>query len=153
MKKWLFLAALLCSQGAYAKWESYYPAKLSDGVTIASHAGHGGFVVFHEGYAFRAEVIYTGALRPTSVAGSQVLSRFFGLDRDFPLQSKKYGNELKVSEDGKDYWMPVPFDLVNAMRAKLRAGEKFTAYVRLLGASGGRWIFLLDGFDTGFRKP
>lgn len=153
MKKWFFVLLMLAAQCAYAKWESYFPAKLADGVSIASHAGHGSSFVFKEGYAFRSIVIYSGALRPISVAGSEVLGQFLGGDRDFPIQKEKFRSEIRLSEDGKDYWMPISFDVADAMRAKLHAGEKVTAYVRLLGVSGGNWIFLLDGFDKGTRKP
>lgn len=152
MKKWIFLA-LMVSHCAFAKWEGYFPAKLSAGVAIASRAGHGGFVVFKEGYAFRSTVIYTGKIRPTSVAAQQVLSNFFGINRDFPLFDKKYGNEIEVTEEGRAYWMPVSFDVLDEMRKKLVKGGIFTAYVRLLGESGKRWIFLVDGFSTASRKP
>lgn len=153
MKKGLLVLAMLVSQGAFGKWEAYVPAKLADGVSIASHAGHGGFVVFKQDYAFSAKVVYTGEIRPTSVAGSQVLSGFFGVDRDYPVQDMKYGNEVRVTEDGKDYWMPVSFDVLTDMQKKLGKGEAFTAYVRLLGESGSRWVFLLDGFSSASRKP
>ena len=79
--------------------------------------------------------------------------RFFGVDRDYPVQDMKYGNEVKVTEDGRDYWMPVSFDVLTDMQKKLKQGEAFTAYVRLLGESGNRWIFLLDGFSSASRKP
>ncbi len=152
MKKWLVLIALF-SCSAHAKWENYFPAKLADGVAIASHAGHGGFVVFKQDYAFASSVIYTGRLRPLTPAAEQVLSSFFGVDRDFPMLEKKYGNEVEVTEGGKSYWMAVSFDVLADMQKKLSSGQSFTAYVRLLGASGKKWIFLLDGFNSASRMP
>ncbi len=146
MKKWIVLM-LLFSQCAFAKWEAYFPAKLSDGVSIASRAGHGGFAVFKEGYAFRAKLTYTGEIRPLSIASQQVLTRFLGIDRDFALFGKQYGNEIRLTEEGKSYWMPVSFDVLTEMQKKLRKDDRFTAYVRLLGESGNRWIFLVDGFS------
>ncbi|MHB1099019.1 MAG: hypothetical protein ACYCZR_05620, partial [Burkholderiales bacterium] len=128
MKKWLLVLTMLFSQVAFGKWEAYVPAKLADGVAIASHAGHGGFVVFKQDYAFIAKVVYTGEIRPASVAGSQVLSGFLGVDRDYPVQNMKYGNEVKVTEEGREYWMPVSFDVLTDMQKKLKKGEAFTAY-------------------------
>ncbi len=152
MRKWFFVALFL-SQGAFAKWEGYFPAKLSDGVSIASRAGHAGFFVFRKDYAFSSKVVYTGKIRPLTPETEQVLSGFFGMDRDFPMLDRKYGNEIELKEDGKAYWMAVSFDLLSNMQKKLADGEVFTAYVRLLGKSGNRWIFLLDGFNGASRNP
>ena len=152
MNKWFFLA-LLFSQAAHAKWEAYFPAKLADRVAIASRAEHGGYVVFKQDYAFRSNVIYTGKLRPLTPATEQVLSDFLGINRDFPLLGRKYGNEVEVMEAGVAYWMAIPFDVLADMQKKLSAGRPFTAYVRLLGASGKKWIFLLDGFSSVARMP
>jgi hypothetical protein len=152
MRKWIFLA-LLFSQAAFAKWEAYFPAKIADGVAIASRAEHGGFVVLKQNYAFRSNVVYAGKLRPLTPATEQVLSGFFGVDRDFPMLDKKYGNEVEVTEEGKTYWMAVSFDVLSDMQKKLARGQPFTAYVRLLGASGKKWIFLLDGFSSVSRMP
>ena len=147
MRKRIALLALMISQAAQAQWEAYYPAKLSDGVSIASGAGHGGFVVFKEGYAFRSSLDYSGEIRPLSIASQQVLTRFLGIDRDYMLFGKKYGNEIRLTEQGKSYWMPVSFDVLTEMQKSLSKGQTFTAYVRLLGESGKRWIFLVDGFE------
>ncbi|HQT27120.1 MAG TPA: hypothetical protein PLK99_11105 [Burkholderiales bacterium] len=152
MRKLIFLV-LFVSQGALAKWEGYFPARLSEGVAIASHAGHGGFVVFREDYAFSSKVTYTSKIRPLTPATEQILSGFLGVDRDFPLLDRKYGNEVEVTEEGKVYWMAVSFDVLADMRKKLANGQSFTAYVRLLGESGKRWIFLIDGFSSVSRNP
>lgn len=153
MKRCVFLAALLFSTGSYAKWETYFPAKLADGVSIASRAGHGGFVVFREGYAFRSNLVYAGEIRPLSTASRQVLSGFFKLSPDFPTFDARYANEVRVSEGGRDYWMPVSAEVLADMQKKLGKGGAFTAYVRLLGESGSRWIFIVDGFNTVSRNP
>ncbi|NNM81889.1 MAG: hypothetical protein HKL98_04690 [Burkholderiales bacterium] len=147
MKKWLPILLAMVVHSAHAKWENYFPAKLSEGISIASHAGHGGFHVFREDYAFSTGLIYSGEIRPISVAGKQVLSNFLGVDRDDPIFTVKYQNEVKLIEDGKEYWMPVSYSVVEALK-KVKKGGKITAFERLIGVSGGQWIFLLDGFDA-----
>lgn len=105
------------------------------------------------GAAIETQAVYSGKVRPISIASKKKLSAFYGVEPDFPTFAGKFRYEVEVSVEGREYWLPLSGNLLLKMRAELQAGQKFDAGLRFLGKSGNSEVLLLENFSGGSRNP
>lgn len=63
-----------------------------------------------------------------------------------PQAPPLFQRELKVVEQGIEYWMPIQEILVPAMTAELKPEDEIEVFVILIGQVSGRYMFLVNEF-------
>lgn len=76
---------------------------------------------------------FLGAARPISEGRKKLIE---GWGKQVKLDKKTtdlYVNELKFSEDGKEYWLGIPNSLIPSIAGKVKKGESVQLYVSYTG--------------------
>jgi len=81
----------------------------------------------------KVDLLFQGAARPISEGRKKLIA---GWGKQVKLDKKTtdlYVNELKFSEDGKDYWLGIPNSLIPSIAGKVKKGESVSLYVTYTG--------------------
>ena len=96
---------------------------------------------------FRVQVVYTASVRPISKTNNDVLHRWAQCCAGSPDHyTRSYLNEMRVTENGKAYWLAVQERLLAEFPAELQIGEAmdlFLIRVSALKTNGKRGAVLL----------
>jgi hypothetical protein len=103
-------------------------------------------LVISQDIPLRSKVIYSGEFRDLP-EDSRRLFAAWAQAMNVPVAPDAFRRELKIQEDGIDYWVPVQEGLVPAMKAELGANETIELYVIYIGQMEGRHVFLVNAFD------
>lgn len=71
--------------------------------------------------------------------------------KSFKLQStvaSLYSQEVRVQEDGRDYWLPIQTQLLKPFRSEVVRGKPVTLYVVFVGCTKNRPVFLITEFEA-----
>lgn len=94
----------------------------------------------------RARVTFAGEFRDLPDDSRRLIAAWAEA-MNVPVAPGVFPQELRVSEAGTDYWVPVQEVLVPAMRAELQTGEEIELYMIYIGQIDGRHLFLVNAFD------
>lgn len=81
----------------------------------------------------KVALLFQGAARPISEGRKKLIA---GWGRQVKLDKKTtdlYVNELKFSEDGKEYWIGIPNSLIPSIAGRVKKGESVSLYVTYAG--------------------
>ena len=102
------------------------------------------------------EASYTGALRPMSDDETTFVRDGFKTIQQEPLAAL-YAQSMLFRVNGKDYWLPVPSDVIPYFAKETKAGEKIDLYVLqsggLLQKNGWEWLFMVVDFQKPQASP
>lgn len=153
-----FLINLLCATltgTAWAGWNDYTPATLSD--ITSKHAKYlsnrkvpRGTVVINlhaGGEPFRSMVLFLGKVRKMQ-RDRRSLIEMWGKSSgmDTAKLAKTYKKEIKVSESGKTYWLPVQEILVSYLKRDVKKNGKVMLFMVYIGTKGKTPIILVNEF-------
>jgi hypothetical protein len=94
----------------------------------------------------RSSVVYSGEFRGL-LGDSRRLIRAWSESMSAAGITDEFKREVKVREEGVDYWLPVQEVLAPIMLRELRPGEEIQLFVIYVGQVGGRYLFLVNAFD------
>jgi hypothetical protein len=121
----------------------YQPGRLSDVASVVPAAGAS---LTLPDFPILARVQYLGELRPLP-EDSQRHIEAWAEAMGIPEALAAFRREVKVSESGTEYWLPVQEALVQKMTSELRVRETIEVFVIHIGHTSGRPIFLVNAFD------
>ena len=93
----------------------------------------------------RSSVVYSGEFRGL-LGDSRRLIRAWSESMSAGI-TDEFKREVKVREEGVDYWLPVQEVLAPIMLRELRSGEEIQLFVIYVGHVDGRHLFLINAFD------
>jgi hypothetical protein len=94
----------------------------------------------------RARVQYSGEFRPLP-DDSRRLIAVWTEAMNVPGITTAFRREVKITEAGTDYWVPVQEFLAPTMNDELRIGEEIELFMIYIGQINGRHLFLVNAFD------
>ena len=136
----LLVAILVVGGAGAASWDEYRPGQLSQ---FAPRVPADTVVL--DSVRIRVHLGYFGEVRPLS-AGARRHLAVWAEAMSMPEAPGAFVREVRVIEDGSEYWLPVQEVLVAPMQAELTSGDVMEAFVVFIGASAGRTRFLLNAF-------
>jgi hypothetical protein len=152
---WIGLLCIFVTGNAWAGWNDYEPATLSDittkhakyfsnrkvpkgAVAINLHAG---------GDPFRSTVLFLGKVRNMK-PGRRSIIKMWGKSSgmDTAMLAKTYKKEIKVREHNKTYWLPVQEILVSYFKRDVKRNGEVMLFMVYIGTTGKTPIFLVNEF-------
>ena len=151
MQKLLLALALVFATAAAADefdHASYKPAELADvaaGMEIDPRANYW-LDASHAKY--RAEVTYTGAMRPINPQVKQLITYWAKALQHPESVPAVFNHEVEVAQAGQTYWMPIQDVLVAPWQEEMRAGTEAEVYLLLMGAYQRAPVFTVASFSA-----
>jgi len=121
----------------------YQPGRLSDVASVVPPAGAS---LTLPDFPIRARVQYLSDFRPLP-EDSQRHIEAWAEAMGIPEAPSAFRREVKVSESGTEYWLPVQEALVQKMTSELRSRDTIEVFAIHIGHTSGRPIFLVNAFD------
>lgn len=141
------VAVLTCLLTATVAWgfdfSRYQPQAIGD--LISEHTPRSGLVITPD-IPIRTKVRYTGEFRALPAASRRLIDAWADA-MNVPRAPSSFRQELKVTEAGTDYWLPVQEALVPIMTVELQASEEVELFVTYVGQVDGRHLLLVNAFD------
>lgn len=144
----IVVAAALATASGLGAAEAFDPARyqlgrLSDVASVVPPAGASMTLL---DFPIRARVQYLREFRPLP-EDSQRHIKAWAEAMGIPEAPSAFRREVKLSESGTEYWLPVQQALVQKMTSELRPRETIEVFVIHIGHTSGRPIFLVNAFD------
>lgn len=95
---------------------------------------------------FRMRVRYASEFRELPQDARRLLTAW-GTAMSVSGLLQTFRREVKVSEAGAEYWLPVQEHLLHDISVELHRDEEFEVYVIYIGNVDGRHILLINAFD------
>ncbi len=96
------------------------------------------------GKPFRVRVGYTGELRALTAQRGELLRQWAVLPGADIRANIRYSKEIRVTEYGSSYWLPIADDLEAALRENTTPGARLELYVLLVAAHDSDWVFIIQ---------
>ena len=97
----------------------------------------------------RVTIVYTGDSRPLRRWYFELLAAY-STEAKIGRIFDRYKNEVRVTEGGRDYWMPLADELRKTLRSSTSKGDTIAAFVDLAGAvvdpDRSDWLFVMRSF-------
>jgi len=147
----IVLAPVVVAREAFAfDFARYRPTTIR--AVIRNVAAQPGILVTTD-LPIRARVTFAGEFRDLPDDSRRLIAAW-AETMNVPVAPGVFPQELRVSEAGTDYWVPVQEVLGPAMRAELQTGEEIELYMIYIGRVDGRHLFLVNAFDhEGPHRP
>lgn len=126
-----------------ADFSRYQPGRLDD--VVATHPAAPGLVI-NQDVPIRTVATYLKQFRELP-DDSRRLVRRWSESMNVPGLLDAFTREVRVQQDGADYWLPVQESLVGLMERELRPGEVMELFVIYIGQVDGRRLYLVNAFD------
>jgi hypothetical protein len=81
----------------------------------------------------KVELVFLGAARPISDGRKKLIAEWGKQVKLDKKTTELYVNELKFSENGKEYWLGIPNSLIPSIAGKVKKGELVSLYVSYTG--------------------
>lgn len=141
----LCVSAALVSDVSGFDFSRYRPRMMKE--LIGEYTPQKGLTITKD-IPIRSKVAYSAELRDLP-ADSRRLIAAWAESMNVPGMPQAFRRELKVTEAGIEYWVPVQEVLVPSMKAELRAGEEIELFMIYTGQVDGRHLFLVNEFGHG----
>src|SRR5882672_7445657 len=137
--------SILLAQAAPAQstWDRYVPRPLSAIITAhdssfrataRAMAGVPGRHVSADQFPSRVKVRFAGSFRPISTQRLEFIQGYFAHVMQRPLPTAFLEQEVLVTEDTVQYWLPVQTSLISAFRNEVTPSSEVCLFVIWLGA-------------------
>lgn len=96
---------------------------------------------------FSTSVVFSGISRKLSPSKRRFLR---SLAAARPADKKMillYEREIRISQDGKNYWVPIQKQVHSSLDNELKPGQSFLAHLRYMGNTDSVRIYLLVDFE------
>lgn len=94
----------------------------------------------------RSRAKYSGEFRPLPDESRRLIAAWAEA-MNVPGLTTAFRREVKITEAGTDYWVPVQEVLAPTMNDELRIGEEIELFMIYIGQINGRHLFLVNAFD------
>jgi len=143
------------AMGWEPSWERYVPNSIAAVVEQDRAGWEGGDIyIAVGGVRFRPRVTYTGDVRNTSQATTQLLIEWMNTTPG-NLSADRFSKSIRVIEDGKEYWLPTQSQVIKAMQENVKPGEAIDLFAIWVGAKdkGKTKAFLVNDYCHCFWVP
>ena len=136
---------------AYEK-SSYKKLALSETIdkNIKASDNKNGFVIDSRQLKNKAQVIFTGDVRKSDDKRFEFIQYWLETINLPSGAANLMANEMRFTQDGKDFWMPVRKSILDEMQAKFKKGDSVEIHTILAGGTVAEnsidWIFMVGEF-------
>jgi hypothetical protein len=155
------LAILAQAASAQSSWDRYVSRSLK--AIIAAHDsffqataramnGAPGRHVSADQFPSKVKERFEHSFRPISAERLEFIQGYFTHVVERPLPHDFLEEEVLVTEDSVQYWLPIQSSLISALRKEAHQGSQVCLFIIWLGAlNDGKkldWIFVVNEFNT-----
>jgi len=118
---------------------------LAIGELVKNYPGQEGLAIVPD-IPIRAKVLYFAEFRDLR-DDSRRLIVAWAESMNLPRVPRAFQREMKISEAGIEYWVPVQEVLVPSLKAELGPGEEIELFMIYIGQVYGRHVLLVNEFE------
>lgn len=109
-----------------------------------------GFVIDSRQLKNKAQVIFTGDVRKTENKKLEFIKYWLEMKNGPAEAVNLLNNEMRFTQDGKDFWMPIRKSILDEMQAKFKKGDSVVIHTILAGGTAAEdnidWVFIVGEF-------